>query len=180
MHHFKNHLISQKSILSIFMESLFVQWRIKAKLNVMSFQCHCKLEWQHYIQFALIPADFCLDICLDHTFITNCCLSIYNNICNSWTFSSYHSQPNNCTLFLLILQNYSTNLNSVDRNTISTSFQFLNQSSNILWLLFDATNVSSSDNSWLYYYHYHFFCNHLTHIRYWFISHFPNKSTQTV
>ena len=75
LHHFKNHLISQESILSIFMESLFVQWRINAKLNVMSFQCHCKLEWQQHIQFALIPADFYLDICLDHTFTTNYCLS---------------------------------------------------------------------------------------------------------
>ena len=74
LHHFKNHLISQESILSNFMESLFVQWRINAKLNVLPFQCHCKLEWQQYIQFALIPADFCLDIDIDHTFTTNYCL----------------------------------------------------------------------------------------------------------
>ena len=84
LHHFKNHLISQELILSIFMESLFVQWRIYAKLIMLPFQCHCKLEWQQYFQFALIPADLCLDICLGHTFTTNYCLSIiYNNICNS-------------------------------------------------------------------------------------------------
>ena len=103
LHHFENHLISQESILSIFMESLFVQWRINTKLNVLPFQCHCKLKWQQYIQFALIKTDFCLGICFDHTFTTNYCWSIYNKICNSWTFSSYHSHPNNGTLFLLII-----------------------------------------------------------------------------